>query len=400
GDGKGSRSKVQGSMSTSLTTSHQPLATNSNPQSLIPNPLFSIRTPTAVVTDLGTEFGVEVSEEGDTTSHVFRGSVVLVALGDDGKGRGREVTLGENESARVEKPTGGGNPVIVVRPDLVKPESSAFVRRMVEPLRVLDLLDVVAGGNGMGWGRERGIDPMTGMEEPVFWRLQSDGDGQYRPVAWHKLIDGVFVPGSKAGPVQLDSAGHVFDGFPGTDDGRVGGSIWARAATVRPADEREAKVSPYWVYEMGRGEQFMPDRRGLLGLPSNVGITFNLEAMRQAHQDTAPSSFHAVAGMSYGDRIAPWVNGKTDLWVFVDGRLKFKRIGFRRRDGAVKVNVELSPSDRFLTLAVTDGGDGIEADWFVFGDPVLRLASIEAENSGDQGSKSTAQKGDETMNGP
>ena len=38
---------------------------------------FSVRTPTAVVTDLGTEFGVEVNKEGDTTSHVFRGSVRL-----------------------------------------------------------------------------------------------------------------------------------------------------------------------------------------------------------------------------------------------------------------------------------------------------------------------------------
>ena len=46
-----------------------------NPQSLIPNPLFAVRTPTATVTDLGTEFGVEVSKEGHTISHVFRGVV-------------------------------------------------------------------------------------------------------------------------------------------------------------------------------------------------------------------------------------------------------------------------------------------------------------------------------------
>ena len=61
----------------------------SNPQSPIPNPplstlhspLFTIKTPTATVTDLGTEFGVEVSQEGNTISHVFRGSVKLrVAL--------------------------------------------------------------------------------------------------------------------------------------------------------------------------------------------------------------------------------------------------------------------------------------------------------------------------------
>ena len=45
---------------------------DSNPQSLIPNPLFAVRTPTAVVTDLGTEFGVEVDRSGTTRSHVFR----------------------------------------------------------------------------------------------------------------------------------------------------------------------------------------------------------------------------------------------------------------------------------------------------------------------------------------
>ena len=38
---------------------------------------FVIHTPTAIVTDLGTEFGVEVSKEGHTTSHVFRGLVRL-----------------------------------------------------------------------------------------------------------------------------------------------------------------------------------------------------------------------------------------------------------------------------------------------------------------------------------
>ncbi len=58
--GEGGRMKGE----TSLATSHQPLATNSNPQSLIPNPFFAIRTPTAIVTDLGTEFGVTVSARG------------------------------------------------------------------------------------------------------------------------------------------------------------------------------------------------------------------------------------------------------------------------------------------------------------------------------------------------
>ena len=34
--------------------------------SFIPHPLFAVRTPTAIVTDLGTEFGVRVLEDGET----------------------------------------------------------------------------------------------------------------------------------------------------------------------------------------------------------------------------------------------------------------------------------------------------------------------------------------------
>ena len=44
-------------------------AANPEPRTPNPEPLFAVRTPTAVVTDLGTEFGVEVDAKGDTTSY-------------------------------------------------------------------------------------------------------------------------------------------------------------------------------------------------------------------------------------------------------------------------------------------------------------------------------------------
>ena len=64
---------------------------------------FTVRTPTAIVTDLGTEFGVEVSKDGRTTSHVFRGSVSLQAIATDGASKPVAKVLFENESAHVEK---------------------------------------------------------------------------------------------------------------------------------------------------------------------------------------------------------------------------------------------------------------------------------------------------------
>jgi hypothetical protein len=81
----------------------------SNPQSLISNPpIFAVRTPTAVVTDLGTEFGVEVKDNGETRSHVFRGSVQLQQTGvAEGKETpGNTIILHANEAASVKFPHG------------------------------------------------------------------------------------------------------------------------------------------------------------------------------------------------------------------------------------------------------------------------------------------------------
>ena len=41
-------------------------------------------------------------------------------------------------------------------------------------------------------------------------------------------------------------------------------------------------------------------------------------------------------------------------------------------------NYNLQPEDRFLTLAVTDGGDGVGNDWAVFAEPLLELATAGA----------------------
>ena len=47
----------------------------SNSQSPIPNPSFTVRTPSASVTDLGTEFGVFVQDASTCNVHVFEGKV-------------------------------------------------------------------------------------------------------------------------------------------------------------------------------------------------------------------------------------------------------------------------------------------------------------------------------------
>jgi hypothetical protein len=65
--------------------------------------LFAVRTPTAVVTDLGTEFGVEVSDTGETQSHVFLGSVQLQQTGivEGQESPSNTIILHANEAASV-----------------------------------------------------------------------------------------------------------------------------------------------------------------------------------------------------------------------------------------------------------------------------------------------------------
>ncbi len=137
-----------------------------NPQSLIPNPLFAIRTPTAIVTDLGTEFGVEVDKAGVTESHVFRGKVE-VRLGG-GKEDGRAIRLGVGESARVGPDQDQVVRIIRSGATAGLPSSSglpskpeAFVRRMPQwaPIELYNT----------------GVELKEGDEDP-HWQIVARGD--------------------------------------------------------------------------------------------------------------------------------------------------------------------------------------------------------------------------------
>ena len=117
------------------SSSHQPLATShsSNPQSLIPNPLFSVRTPTAVVTDLGTEFGVEVDKHGATISHVFRGRVKLEVASTRGSPDSPSRMLQANESAKVEEAASKSH--YTIRTVVVDPKTFVQIERLRDETR-------------------------------------------------------------------------------------------------------------------------------------------------------------------------------------------------------------------------------------------------------------------------
>jgi hypothetical protein len=383
GEGRGESAKPQ---SAHLRISKSPNPQSISPLSPLPSPLFTVHTPTAVITDLGTEFGVEVDQFGATRSHVFQGKVEIRTVGgknltlspeQGADGAGSVIQLVAGESARVQQGTDAAGPLLSRYSAADKPPT--FQRWLIEPPKILDILDIVAGGNGLGSRRERGIDPTNGMEDIVYLVTSRCGNGKYQPTFRKRFIDGVFLPNGNAGQVQLDSAGHAFGGFPATTGTTVGG-IWARAADIQPNGPLMDRWN--WAYSMGRGEQFMPDRRGLLCMHANAGITLDLAAMRKMYPGSRPARFRATAGLADAAAVLADVipYGMVDLWIFVDGRLMFKRQGLEPKDGAVAVNVELGSKDRFLTIVVTDGDARANYDWAVFGDPVLDMIPTNPEN--------------------
>ena len=332
----------------------------------LPPSAFAITTPTAVVTDLGTEFGVEVNESGWTVTRVFRGIVEVQPATEGDRPRGVPIQLRANQSVQVVVGKDGKRPVVL----RISDQPQGFVRRLVPSSKLVDLLDIVAGGNGAGHRRERGIDPSSGMEDANFLGSLHTTDHKYHPSPYFELIDGVFVPEGSRGPVQLDSAGHKFN-LPGTL-GQSAGSIWARAYDVWP-ESLKTDIN-YWAHCGKFGDDFMPQRRGLLAMHSNVGLTFSLDAIRRAREGRQFNRFRATAGKDKSTL--------ADLWVFIDGRLAWSALHLTDASGVKQINVPIRPEDRFLTLVSTDGGEQvIGGDWTVFGDPVLEWVASEGEQT-------------------
>ena len=102
--------------------------------STLDSPLFAVTTPSAVVTDLGTEFGVHVDKHGATESLVFVGTVKVQTPAAEGEKPAREETLYASDSARVEQKGQGDTATYTVQRNIVKPDKFVRVlRRAAKP---------------------------------------------------------------------------------------------------------------------------------------------------------------------------------------------------------------------------------------------------------------------------
>jgi len=344
-----------------------------------PTPLFAVRTPTALVEDLGTEFGVEVSDSGETASHVFQGQVRVKVEGAWGEGRGAgdknpespnpripnpEVILSAGQSARVAKDAKSGEVKLLSgEKDF---SAGSFVRNLIMLPGFIDLADLAAGGNGLAsTPRKRGINPasgwptdeMLGPQQPEFI-----SDGEYHRTPRIPFVDGVFIPDGGKKTAQTDSTGRTFAGFRSTANTTFQ-YIWAGRPT---RDCYPSKVG---------GVDYASPGHGLLLLHANSAITFDLADIRYAYRHAKLLRFRAVTADTGTYDYACYA----DVWVLVDGEQRFLR-RLCKADGAVPIVVPLDDREHFLTLAVTDANDGAGKDWVIFGDPRLELSPRDTED--------------------
>lgn len=321
---------------------------------------FTLDTPSAHVVDLGTEFGASVDGAENTDVYVFKGKVRLASLNSSKSSTRSSILLTNGMAARA---TAEGN-----LDGQVEVDDKSFSRSIPLPpsLRELGKLSLVDAVNGYEYGNYRhagGIAPDTGA---AFRRLPDAGEvrskdsaqGIYHVTSWHPVVDGVFIPSRNGRRSTINSTGGVVD-LPDCS-AVTWGPVWARrridaAGAVTTDGELWGGTAADRVLERMDTSEW-----GMIGLHSNVGITFDLSAVRTLYEQS-PSQFRA--------RLINLDNGffkhgaqasrsfTADCRFFVDGELRHSRLGFARADDEENVQFAIHEDDRFLTVVTTEDGD-------------------------------------------
>jgi hypothetical protein len=328
---------------------------------------FTIVTSNSRITDLGTEFGVQRNIEGITDVHVFKGKTSLARGANPDNQVSQLITQGQ--AKRISSDHDKILDISISDRQFVRDISSED--KLVWRGEPLSLVSLVAGGTGLSGGSvKRGIDPCNGTaHEPAVQAWDRLGNQTYHPVVNQLCIDGVFVPNGKQGPVVVTSKGHKFEGFPETDS-----YYWADITTDARGIDDDNKSNVITITQFSlKGISFGENsqNRALLIHP-NAGITFDLNQIRKVLPQIGRIRFKTVCGVPDNRSHSP---AKSEFWILVDGKCQFHHQSLGASSDLKEVDILIGPSEQFLTLAATDGGDKIAFDWCLFVNPVLELAS-------------------------
>lgn len=324
----------------------------------VPGGGFVVSTAVGTITDLGTEFGVSVSAPDQCEVAVFKGKVQvdLKAQSQDGPAAARATAsnvLVEGQAASLSSTSMTQEPSSAI--------SQRFTRTLEAGVDSLDMVDLVAGGDGTTHRRGAGIDA-SGKWGKLAPGSGVTSDGLYHRIPGLATVDGVFIPEGGSLPTQLDSAGDsfVFPGVLGTSHQQ----IWAGGPF--PGMHNRQPI-PYTL----AGVDYSTPGHGFLLLHGARGLTFDLNAIRRLHPDRRIAAFRCLIGNTYaGPAIV-----QADAWVFTDGRQRFFAHNFTSQEKPHSVSIAVTDTDHFLTLVTgyPPGPASHDNSWVIAADPVLEL---------------------------
>jgi len=311
---------------------------------------FAVETATTRVVDLGTEFGVAVSADGSDEIEVFKGTVRVEPQAAGPAGSVAPLVLSAGQAA-----VSTGHEIKL---DPAGAQPQKFVRQLGGEPEALDLVDLIAGGDGTTHRRGIAIDyrkHAMGIFAPTD---AIDGDHQYHRVSGSSVVDGCFIPDGSNGPIEVNSIGqtHV---FPSTEN-RVYDQIWTGGRIPGPSKYGSIPTA------LG-GIDYSAAEHSLLFMSSNGGATIDLAAIQRLHPAYLLKRLQCMVGNSDGGTIT----ALADVYVLLGDKVVFEQRKFDNRHAPFTVDVPLDPADRFLTFVVTDGGDGIPHDAILWTDPKL-----------------------------
>ncbi len=298
---------------------------------------FRVDTSSMSVIDLGTEFSVWALPDGGGEVHLFNGRASLLS-GKLGTRQGSQILT--QDQARSVAAAGNVQEIAISR--------DRFVRRFYSDQKLLwqgeaiSLASLIAGGNGFDPVLDfRSLNPNTGQYNTARMISQDlKAVYGYHRVETNQFIDGVFVPNADKNPTVISSQGHVFNG-PSTSEMFSFNII----SFFQQYDMRMCNAQPPVFDDIQYNTQTQPT----VLLHSNIGITIDLESVRQAYPGLAISKMITGYGSTWAEN-----RSQVDFFVLVDGVIKHKHKQIRSRKASWPLELDLGSGNRFLTFIVTD----------------------------------------------
>ncbi len=306
---------------------------------------FTVKTSTSQFIDLGTEFGLQAGVDGSSELHVIKGKVQMF-VGPKKKEK-TSLIVTKDKAVRYNAKNFEVHEIPIAKQSFVRSidsETEVIWRGQMQ----IDLADIVAGRDGFQKIDSLvNLDPVNGEFVELAVDVYRKTNQAYNVVANSTFIDGVFVPDGELGPVQITSLGLTFD-CPDTS-GIYTHYISAYKGFI---EKQHATIPPVII----NGQEITNEP--IVMLHSNVGITFDLQAIRKSVPQLNIKSLKAT-GIPTTKSKYPELN----FWILVDGQIKYEReVAMDSDRGPISFNVELSPQERFLTLIVTDAFRAIDGE--------------------------------------